>query len=341
MHFNLKRTASLFLAGAMTLSAASGNKAFPELDTIAAENNGYTDKEISSAVTQPELSVSRIELTYKEAKDDPVQTVSIYVKGASGKYSVTGIHVYWDSRLTPQKNESGYYASGGSAVESLLQEYYNLENGFFATTSAVSDEGKDGVMYTFDLRLPDDIKGGEVYDISIQYEENELCGDLFTDSDDSEAGRLMQAWVFTRGINNGYIKVGESQNTTTTTTTTATSTTTTTSTTTSASTTTKNTSASTTTTTSSTTTTPPPIQMYGDVDDDNKITAYDAALTLTEYAALSAGKATFNATQTKIADVDDDGKITANDAANILSFYSYLSGNGTEKDIKKWIKSLG
>lgn len=81
--------------------------------------------------------------------------------------------------------------------------------------------------------------------------------------------------------------------------------------------------------------------MYGDVDDDNKITAYDAAMTLTEYAALSAGKTTFDAAQTEIADVDDDGKITANDAANILSFYSYLSGNGTEKDIKKWIKSLG
>ena len=79
---------------------------------------------------------------------------------------------------------------------------------------------------------------------------------------------------------------------------------------------------------------------YGDIDGDDKITANDASLVLTEYAALSAGKTTFTAKQFVLADTDDDGKITANDASSILMFYAYLSGNGTETNIKKWISAI-
>lgn len=82
------------------------------------------------------------------------------------------------------------------------------------------------------------------------------------------------------------------------------------------------------------------LNLYGDADGDGKITANDASLVLTEYAALSAGKAAFTAKQTALADVDGDGKITANDASNILMFYAYLSGNGTETDIKIWLNNL-
>ena len=78
----------------------------------------------------------------------------------------------------------------------------------------------------------------------------------------------------------------------------------------------------------------------GDIDGDKKITANDASLVLTEYAALSAGKATFAPVQTALADVDGDEKITANDASNVLMFYAYLSGNGTETDIRLWLKNL-
>lgn len=347
MHFNLRKKAALLLAGSMMLSIASGKSAFRGLDTIAAENNGYTDKEIGSSAVQPTLSVSRIEIPYESAKADSIQSVSISIEGASKKYAVTGIHVYWDPRLTPQKNEEGYYATGGQAVEKLYQEYYNLENGFVATTAAMSDVGEDGVMYTFDLRLPEDIKGGDVYEISIVYEENEMCGDLFTNSDDNESGKLMQAWVFTRGIKNGYIKIKEAQTTTTTTTTTTTATSTSTTTTTASSTTTTttptttSTSTSTSTTTTTTTTLPPdPTILYGDIDGDKKISAYDASLVLTEYAESAAGNSTFTADQKKAADVNDDGKIGADDAGNILTFYSYLAGNGTEKDIKNWLQSI-
>lgn len=64
----------------------------------------------------------------------------------------------------------------------------------------------------------------------------------------------------------------------------------------------------------------------GDVDMDGKITAYDAACVLTEYATLSAGKeSTLNSGQRLVADVDKDNKITAYDASIILTNYARIS----------------
>lgn len=87
--------------------------------------------------------------------------------------------------------------------------------------------------------------------------------------------------------------------------------------------------------------TPQPGLNYGDIDGDGKISAYDASLTLSEYAALSAGRAsTLTAEQRILADVDGDGKIGANDAGLILTFYSYLAGNGSEANIRDWLSKL-
>jgi len=80
--------------------------------------------------------------------------------------------------------------------------------------------------------------------------------------------------------------------------------------------------------------------MYGDVDEDGKIAASDAALTLTEYANLASGKESFTEVQFNACDVNGDSKIAADDAANILSYYAYLAANGTEKDMKKWYESV-
>lgn len=84
---------------------------------------------------------------------------------------------------------------------------------------------------------------------------------------------------------------------------------------------------------------PPPSSIkYGDVDLDGKISAYDAALTLAEYAAGSAQKPSeLKENQRLAADVDGDGKITAGDAGAILSFYTYLASGGKIQDIHEWL----
>ncbi|MDD6060445.1 MAG: dockerin type I domain-containing protein [Ruminococcus sp.] len=262
MHFNLKRITSLLVASAIAIPVLSGNTVYNAINPVAAENNGFSSEEIMDSAVKPTLSVSCIELSYEEAILNPVQELSISVSGADAKYSVTGIHVYWDEKLTPITNDNGFYAQGGEAIDLLLKSYYNLENGFFAATSYFSDIGRDGEMYTFKLELPKDIKGGEIFDVSIVYEENDICGDLFTNALDDENGKLMQAWTFTKGIKNGYIRIAAPATSTTststtasTTTTTSTPTTTTTSTTTSKTTTSTTTSNTTTSTTTSKTTT--------------------------------------------------------------------------------------
>ncbi len=347
MHFNLKRITSLLVASAIAIPVLSGNTVYNAINPVAAENNGFSSEEIKDSAVKPTLSVSCIELSYEEAILNPVQELSISVSGADAKYSVTGIHVYWDERLTPVTNDNGFYAQGGEAVDDLIKSYYNLENGFFAATSYFSDLGRDGEMYTFKLELPKNIKGGEVFDVSIVYEENDICGDLFTNALDDENGKLMQAWTFTKGIKNGYIKIAtpatSTTSTSTTTSTTTTTTSTTTTTTTTSTTTSKTTTSTTSKTTTSTTTTLPPVVetvLYGDVDFDSKIAASDASLTLVEYADRASGKSSFSDKQFKACDVNEDAKIGADDAANILEFYSYLAGNGTEKDMKKWFESL-
>ena len=83
---------------------------------------------------------------------------------------------------------------------------------------------------------------------------------------------------------------------------------------------------------------PPPSIKYGDGDLDGKISAYDAALTLAEYAAGSAQKPSeLKENQRLAADVDGDGKITAGDAGAILSFYTYLASGGKIQDIREWL----
>lgn len=70
--------------------------------------------------------------------------------------------------------------------------------------------------------------------------------------------------------------------------------------------------------------------LLGDVNSDLKVTTVDAALVLSEYAALAIEEpSTFTEKQTIAADVNGDGKITPTDAAKILAYYSDMQTNGS------------
>jgi len=56
--------------------------------------------------------------------------------------------------------------------------------------------------------------------------------------------------------------------------------------------------------------------LYGDVNNDGKITAEDASLVLKAVVGL----VTLNETQKQAADVTSDGNVTALDAATILQY---------------------
>lgn len=127
---------------------------------------------------------------------------------------------------------------------------------------------------TISFKLPDDADYGEQYDIEIIHSGDET----FTNIDDDETGRLMQAYLFTRGIDNGYIKIDDVLTTTSTTTIITTTTT-----------------ESTITTTVTTITSEPPVTTnpveytFGDINEDNMVDAVDASLVLQYYAYASTG----------------------------------------------------
>ncbi|MBP3309530.1 MAG: hypothetical protein J6L05_01785, partial [Ruminococcus sp.] len=252
----IKKILSVLTAGMLLMAPvflSGNNNTAVELNASAADNNGFSAAEIENSSVKPEITVDTIELELDDAKASPIQRVNISISNAEYKYASTGIHVYWDSRLTVVPDSRGNYATPGSAIRRSSCIIWPNENGFFAATAHAGDYGRDGIMYSFDLMLPNNVFTGDIYPICVVYEENNLCSDLFTNTVNDSDGKLMQAWLFTKGINNGYIVIKE--NVTTTTTTTATTTTTTTSTTTSSTTTTTTTPTTTTTTTPTTTTT--------------------------------------------------------------------------------------
>ena len=68
--------------------------------------------------------------------------------------------------------------------------------------------------------------------------------------------------------------------------------------------------------------------LYGDVNGDGLVTAVDASIILTEYAAVSAGaEHSFTQAQAIAADVNKDGAANAVDASVILSYYAFCSVN--------------
>ena len=201
---------------------------------------------------KPTVSLSQKQVNIKDIAT-PV-TMQLSVKDAEGKYAPTGFHVDYDSKLTLVERD-GDIAELGDAGKKLKSKDMtkNGDHGFFVTTGSPENTGRDGVLWEFDLKLPSDAKVGDKYEVNIMYKSTETAKDLFTNVAQNDEGQLMQAWVFTNGIEQGYIEVVGDPGTTTPPTTTTTTTPPTTTTTTTPPTTTTTTTPPTTTTT----TTPP------------------------------------------------------------------------------------
>lgn len=292
---SLKR---VFSAIALTAVAASATSmaAFAEGTTVGDEYNGFTmDEILNEATVKPELFVAidgqRGGKVYNLAEvAGQTVNVTINVKGAADKYCSTGLHIYYDKRLEIPRNRVGRLnVTGGEAQELLTTKTPDEDPtaaeqdmlGFFVTTAGDDDFGYDGVFWQFDVKIPADAQEGDVFPIDIIYKSNPNAEDLFVNKDRNREGKLMQAYVFTKGIYNpkenntfaasaedlakvkaladinksmdGYIAIADAVTTTTTTTTTTTAAPTTT--TTAAPTTTTTAGATTTTTAGATTTT--------------------------------------------------------------------------------------
>lgn len=168
-------------------------------DFSGTADGDFTAEKIADSAVKPTLSASKITLSESEARGQTV-TISIEVSGVGRQWCSSGIHLFYDERLTPDMDD----VSWGSAID----RFYNYmvkagSNCIFFTTSGYGDDGEDGTIISYKFMLPDDAAAGDIFDLDLRY----VAGDLFTNHANDETGKLMQAYLFTQGMEDGYIQI--------------------------------------------------------------------------------------------------------------------------------------
>ena len=233
---NLKKVFAALAMSAVAVSATSvaasasdytdsirtGNKALAEAgeDQKAVEYNASAYKASSAyqspdgATITPTISIDKVEVKADGAAGSTVP-VKFKVSGANGKYASVGIHFVYDERLTignitqPKSivnDDTGEETFVGSSGLTLSKSPINDGLAFFAFMGD-DNNGQDGELVTVRFTLPADAKGGDLYPIGVEFMSNDTAEDGFGDVPRTDAGKLMQAYVFTQGIENGYISV--------------------------------------------------------------------------------------------------------------------------------------
>lgn len=294
----IKRVISTVITGAMTAAIAATLSMTAFASGAAAGVTGEYDVyqlngiDPESADVKPIVSLSQIELPINVAKENPVVQVNLSVANADCEYAVTGFHVSYDERLAPVANKVGCVADKGAAAKCLFnaQEKYG-SHGIFVTTGGGNNYGTDDVLWQFHFRLPDDVKVGDVFPVEILYKD----GDLFKNWENDSEALEMQSWVFTHGIEQGYIKITEEQAVETPVESRAIDT-----------------------------------VVTGDPNNDDQVNSSDASIVLSAYAQIQTGQLKdISEEQFRTEDVNKDGKIDSADSTLILSYYSYSSIGGT------------
>ena len=243
-----------------------------------------------------EIKISKITVKASNAPDS-FQTVKISYNGPEKVVSSIAFHILWDTRMEIQEYRRNVVQDANDALNGFSTLATEVKPGIVAVvSSAGGDDLYAGDMYTMTFKLPTNAKAGDLYPIGIVYKYDEKFGDLFYNANQNNAGKLHMAYVFTQGIENGYIKV-VADNTTSTTTTT---------------------------TTTTITTNQPQIEDYdlGDVNNDGTVDGSDATWVLREFGNVLAGKGeSFTPEQFKAGDVDLNGVIDGSDATLILKFF--------------------
>ena len=188
-----KRAMSAVAVSALALSVSSVT-AFAALENKGVEYPGSAD----GATIKPVVTAANV--TDAKPGDKVKITFSIAGDGVNQAYASTGFHVYWDSALKLEKNEDGELITAEAGLLKLAPTVVENGNGVVIATAADSNKGKTGEFFSLEFTVPADAAPGTVYPIDICYQQDDTKGDLFTDATDTDAGKLMQAYFFTKGI---------------------------------------------------------------------------------------------------------------------------------------------
>lgn len=207
-----KATIIMLITCALLLNSVSGTVL---AGPAAGQEYDLTGLDLSKATVKPTLTVS----THRNVEKGNSVTVTITVGNADGKYATTGIWLNYDDRgLNILPNENGELVTKGPAGEHLTGEVHRIyeSNEIYLATDASGNYGKDGVLWSIDFECKDDyIPNGSRLPVEISYkhhyyapdadDENTVYYSRFINIEQDEEGRLMDAYVFTEGIEHGYI----------------------------------------------------------------------------------------------------------------------------------------
>ncbi len=181
------------------------NAEVPYDNSSFVNSSAYVDP--STSDINPTLKIDKLEVPASAAGTK--QRVALKISGADCKYSKTSFHVNYDNRLTVSDDDLSF---GDNVLEmDFIERTVNFNGEIWFGTSDNYDCGKDGVYAYIDFTIPADAAPGDLYPIGIEYYNSLTSNDEFTDSFDSPEGQLMQSWLFTYGIENGYIKIAEDE----------------------------------------------------------------------------------------------------------------------------------
>lgn len=140
-----------------------------------------------------------------------VQRVYISVANEDVPVNMMKFHIFYDTRLTVKKNSKGEAVAPGKGIS---------ENPF-TSGSAIVKEGElafyaysnqdisvdKRCIFTIDFIVPENAKSGDLYPIGLAYVDDGIAADCFINLKKDDAGRKQMAYLFQKGIYNGYIKI--------------------------------------------------------------------------------------------------------------------------------------
>ena len=170
--------------------------------TTSTTSAATTTVSVSAEQGKPVVRISKTEAELENAKGKKAQ-ISVSVEGAEGLYCNTLLYVYFDRRLKIDDIKSG------PALERLLTSSAIGDTGDFIVlgTSGSDDLGKDGVMWTVNVTLPEECEIGDVFEVMTGMSKYGKIQPLFTNFAYDAKGKAMSEYVFGNGFSKGGIKV--------------------------------------------------------------------------------------------------------------------------------------
>ena len=140
-----------------------------------------------------------------------VQRVYISVANEDVPVNMMKFHIFYDTRLTVKKNSKGEAVTPGKGISenpftsgsAMIKEG---ELAFYAYSNQDISVDKR-CIFTIDFIVPENAKSGDLYPIGLAYVDDGIAADCFINQKKDDAGRKQMAYLFQKGIYNGYLKI--------------------------------------------------------------------------------------------------------------------------------------